>query len=220
MKTKTSTPLLYVDIVGSIMEKMTIPGTVKLPTRQSPSLFKKPEKEERFPETVFGQGTESVPVEPGRAKPEAGTPFTDKDGSAESTLIVPKDFLFDKEIIEKYAGKGDAQEKDLTFDVPEFHHRGYMRMLKEKIESIWEYPQKAANLGISGELYIRFSIRRDGSLGGVNLVRTSGYSLLDKAALKALTDAEPYWPLPDDWKGDELSITGHFIYLTGRAYIL
>jgi protein TonB len=95
-----------------------------------------------------------------------------------------------------------------------------MRMLKDKIERIWKYPRDAALRRISGDLYIRFSIRRDGSVGDITLVRTSGYHDLDEAALQAVKDGEPYWPLPDDWKEEELSITGHFIYVIGRYYMM
>jgi len=133
--------------------------------------------------------------------------------------LKPKPHLFDKETIEKFAKKA-PEEKELTFDTREFRHRGYLRMLKEKIESIWRYPPEAARRGISGDLYIRFSIKRDGRLKGVELLRTSGHKDLDEAAMKALRDAEPYWPLPQDWGKDEIEITGHFIYLPGRYYIL
>ncbi len=92
-------------------------------------------------------------------------------------------------------------------------------MLKEKIESIWQYPIEAARRGIYGDLRIRFSITRNGKLGYVRLIRTSGYKELDEAAMKALKDAEPYWPLPEDWQGDSLTITGHFIYSIGGFYL-
>jgi len=137
----------------------------------------------------------------------------------ESIPLKPKPHLFDREILEKFAKKA-PEEKELTFDVREFRHRGYLRMLKEKIESIWKYPPEAGRRGISGDLYIRFSIRRDGRLGEVELLRTSGYKDLDDAAIKALRDAEPYWPLPKDWDKDSLEIIGHFIYLLGRSYVM
>ena len=136
----------------------------------------------------------------------------------------PKSFLFDKETIEKYAQKNTeeakGEKKGLTFDAPELQHRGYMKKLKEKIESIWKYPEEAARRGMSGDLYIKFSIHKDGSLGEIELIRTSGYSDFDKAAIKALKDAAPYWPLPDDVKEGELSITGHFIYVFGTPYVM
>lgn len=129
-------------------------------------------------------------------------------------------FLFDREIIEKYASKVPRPQKDLTFDTSEFKHRGYMRMLKEKIEGIWKYPKEAARQRMFGDLYIMFTIKRKGELGEVEVVRTSGYRSLDLAAIKALKDAEPFWPLPDDWPEDWIEIKGHFIYLYGKMHVM
>jgi TonB family protein len=108
---------------------------------------------------------------------------------------------------------------EITFDTREFKYQGYMARLKEKIESIWQYPRSAAERGIYGDLYIRFSIKKDGSLGRVDLVRTSGYRDLDEAAFKALRDASPFWPLPKEWDMEEFIIEGHFIYTLYGYYI-
>ncbi|MCX7914483.1 MAG: TonB family protein [Thermodesulfovibrionales bacterium] len=129
--------------------------------------------------------------------------------------------LFDKEIIGKLAHKSeeDNQESSITFSTKEFRYQSYMERLKEKIERIWKYPGEAAERGIYGDLYIRFTILKNGRLGAVELLRTSGYKILDDAALKALRDAEPYWPLPDEWDREGLTITGHFIYTYYGGYI-
>jgi len=73
--------------------------------------------------------------------------------------------------------------------------------------------------GIYGDLDIEFTIKKNGKLGAIQLVRTSGYKDLDDAAIKALRDAEPYWPLPDDIREQSLTITGHFIYSLYGQYI-
>jgi protein TonB len=93
-------------------------------------------------------------------------------------------------------------------------------MLKERIEDIWKYPKEAAQKGLSGELYIKFSINKDGRLGETEIVRTSGHRELDEAAMKALKNAEPFWPLPDDWDKDTLEIKGHFIYIFGDTLVM
>jgi protein TonB len=79
--------------------------------------------------------------------------------------------------------------------------------------------QVMAEKGIYGDLYIRFTIMKNGRLGAVELVRTSGYRALDDAAIKALWDAEPYWPLPNEWGREGFTITGHFIYTLHGVYI-
>jgi len=131
-----------------------------------------------------------------------------------------------KEITEAAAkkdssGPGSRAKKDdtITFDTEDYRYAGYMRNLRQKIESIWVYPPEAAAHGIYGDLKIQFTINKDGRLGAIELVRTSGHKMLDDAAIKALKDGEPYWPLPDSWGKDSYTILGHFIYVYGGYYI-
>lgn len=173
------------------------------------------------PQSIYGEGTNNKGSESlnGSTRNTLSDRGRGLPSEPEGLPLKPKPHLFDKETIEKFAKKA-PEEKELTFDTREFRHRGYLRMLKEKIESIWRYPTEAARRGISGDLYIRFSIKRDGRLGDVELLRTSGHKDLDEAAMKALRDAEPYWPLLQDWDKEDIEITGHFIYLPGRYYIM
>jgi protein TonB len=130
--------------------------------------------------------------------------------------------LFDRDVIAKLTPKtSEKPENDngITFDTKEYKYYGYMQRLREKIESIWKYPAEAAERKLNGELYIRFTIKKDGTLGAVELVHTSGYKTLDDAAIRALRDADPYWPLPDSWKEDSLTITGHFVYYFQNTFI-
>lgn len=126
-----------------------------------------------------------------------------------------------REAGEKIAKKTEDQKEksSITFDVKGFRYDGYMMRLKDKIEGIWQYPSDAAMRGIYGDLYLSFTIKKNGSLSKVELVRTSGYRSLDEAAMKALKDAAPYWPLPEDWKEEELTVKGHFIYSIYRVYV-
>jgi len=161
-----------------------------------------------MPDTMYGKGTST------------DTKENDNTSDSKSSSIVPPSTLFDKKTIEKFAKKGSSASKGLTFDTSGFKHRGYMRMLKERIESLWKYPKDAARSRHSGDLHIKFTIKRDGTLGNVNLLKTSGYNSLDEAAMKALEKASPYWPLPEDWEGDTLEITGHFIYIYGITHVM
>ena len=222
--TKASVPVFNVKITGPLKEEAAIPGIVRKPVIPIQPAARKLEKKQLPPDTMYGEGKGTGHREHGQEESKGetppedkGTPLPENNGTFPST---PKDFIFDDEIIEKYAREGDAEGKNLTFDVKEFNHRGYMGMLRGKIESIWEYPKEAAMHRISGDLNIRFTIKRDGSVGDVELIRTSGYRELDEAALKAIKDAEPFWPLPVDWDKDELTITGHFIYIIGNFYML
>lgn len=128
--------------------------------------------------------------------------------------------IFDRDIIGKFAKRETPKkENSITLDTGEFKYHTYMLRLKEKIEGIWIYPHDAASKGIYGDLKIRFTINRTGMLGSVEIIRTSGYRSLDEAALQALRDAEPFWPLPNEWSKDALTVDGHFIYSIYGTYI-
>jgi protein TonB len=127
--------------------------------------------------------------------------------------------LFDKDIVANLAKRDIAREeekerknKSFTLDTSEYRFLLYNRRLKERIESIWVYPPYEAEHGIYGDLIIRFTIKKNGRLGSVEILRTSGHKSLDDAAIKALKDGAPYWPLPDEWGMDAYTIEGHFIY--------
>lgn len=133
--------------------------------------------------------------------------------------------LFDKSIIGDLAKREiEKEEKEkkggtFTLDTKEYKFLIYNKRLKEKIESIWIYPPDAAAHGVYGDLIIKFTINKNGRLGAVELIRTSGHENLDDAAIKALKSGEPYWPLPDEWGMEAYSIEGHFIYTIYGYYI-
>jgi protein TonB len=134
-----------------------------------------------------------------------------------------KEKLFDKNVIGDLAKrnieKEDRKEKTFTFDAKDYRFLIYNRRLKERIESIWHYPPEAAARGIYGDLIIRFTIKKNGLLGAVDLVRTSGQKDLDDAAMEALREGAPYWPLPEEWGMEAYTIEGHFIYTIYGYYV-
>ncbi|MCS7163486.1 MAG: energy transducer TonB [Thermodesulfovibrio sp.] len=132
--------------------------------------------------------------------------------------------IFDKDVIAKLSRNSPKNQnletsRGLSFSAKEFNDWGYLERLKEKIERVWQYPPQAVQRGIYGDLYIRFTIDKKGNLVSIELIRTSGYRILDDAAIKALKDAEPFWPLPEDWHKNTLTITGHFIYTLHGFYL-
>src|SRR5690606_30049886 len=58
-----------------------------------------------------------------------------------------------------------------------------------------------------------FYIRRDGSVGGIDVVRGSGNFRFDLQAIEAVEQAgraKAFGPLPEDWQGDRLFIRNTF----------
>jgi protein TonB len=181
-----------------------------------------PLKHDEPPKTMEGDGDKRTSKGAGETKdsdgaqPLQGDELKLAEKKAVEELIKGQRGEVDGKDKEKAGGEG---EQEITFSTKEFKYYGYKMRLKEKIENIWKYPPEAAQKGIYADLYIRFTILKNGKLGAVELLRTSGYKRLDDAALKALRDAAPYWPLPDEWTEESFTITGHFIYSLYGSYI-
>ncbi len=149
----------------------------------------------------------------GRKGTEGVTPY-EKGG--------PLPFLSQTDI-DELAKKGmpDSKpgENSVTLDTNEFKFMSYNRWLKIKVESVLKYPELAAMSGLQGTLYIKFDIMKDGSLGDLELLKSSGYKILDDEALRAIRNAAPFQPLPDDWKMERYSIRAAVLFYLSEAYV-
>ena len=59
------------------------------------------------------------------------------------------------------------------------------------------YPQDLALKGISGDLLLDAAIDKEGKIKSVRILRTSGNSVLDNAAINIVKLASPFSPLPE-----------------------
>jgi len=134
----------------------------------------------------------------------------------------PLPFLTQNDI-DELARKGmpgrTGNDDSVTLDTDEFKFISYNRWLKIKVENVLRYPELAAQSGLQGTLYIKFDILKDGSLGAVELLKSSGYPLLDNEALRAIRSAAPFQPLPDDWSMEKYSIRAAVLFYLGGGYI-
>jgi TonB family protein len=103
-------------------------------------------------------------------------------------------------------------EATVSLDSQELKYVSYLSKIKKKIEPLWQYPEKAQAIGLQGKLALYFSIVRDGRLDRLELLSSSGHSLLDEQALKAIRGAAPYYPLPDRLHISRLNIHATFEY--------
>ncbi len=110
-------------------------------------------------------------------------------------------------------------DNSVTLDTDEFKFISYNRWLKVKVESVLAYPELAALSGYQGTLYILFDIMKDGSLGRLEVLKSSGYKILDDEALRAIRASAPFQPLPDDWRMDRYTIRAAVLFYLNGAYI-
>ncbi len=161
---------------------------------------------------------------PGGAAAEHGAQPPIGQDTGKPKNVVPD--LFDRKIIggivRKNIEKSEKtvnKDRPVTLDTKDYRFWAYNQRLKESIEGVWHYPQEAARKGIHGDLIIKFTIEKNGHLGAIELVRGSGYPVLDNAALDALKEASPYWPLPKEWGMEAYTIQGNFVYNLSNSFI-
>jgi TonB family protein len=108
-------------------------------------------------------------------------------------------------------GQGSAKQT-IDLDNREPQYVDYLALLKRRIERVWGYPPEAANNGISGDLLLIFTLNKSGSLIDLRLIRSSGFPVLDEAAIRAVKLAAPYDPFPAYMGSDPWNIRASFTY--------
>jgi len=76
------------------------------------------------------------------------------------------------------------------------------------------YPDEIRRLKLVGELIMTVAIRQDGSVESIDIHKSSGKSQLDQAAVRIVSLAAPYSPLPQDISKniDVLHITRTWVF--------
>jgi protein TonB len=74
----------------------------------------------------------------------------------------------------------------------------YLERWRQKIETIGNlnYPIEARNKGIEGSLQMLVTLSADGSVKQLEVLKSSGYSILDDAAVRTVRTASPFEPFP------------------------
>lgn len=128
-----------------------------------------------------------------------------------------------QEDIKRYAkvdkGIEKSKEGEVTLDTDDLMYTSYLHSLKDRVEGSWKYPEIARRDGLQGNLIMKFSITKSGNVDDIEIIKSSGYPMLDDAAKQALLDASPFNPLPGNWKKDRFTITGTFIYRLYGMYL-
>ncbi|WP_295813122.1 TonB family protein [uncultured Nitratireductor sp.] len=73
----------------------------------------------------------------------------------------------------------------------------YPGKVVSKLRRSLRYPSAAKRQRLKGEVRVRFTIARNGSVSGIRIVRSSGSNVLDKAALDTVRRAAPFPRIPD-----------------------
>lgn len=112
------------------------------------------------------------------------------------------------------------RERSISANTRESIYAAYQDSWRQKVERIGNlnYPDEARRQGLSGALLLKVSIRPDGSLVNVEVLRSSGQRALDEGAMRIVRMAAPYAPFPADMRReiDVLHITRVWQFQSGN----
>ncbi|MGD0276312.1 MAG: TonB family protein, partial [Syntrophales bacterium] len=97
-------------------------------------------------------------------------------------------------------------------DDTESKYAPYLMRIKQRIETVWSYPDDALHQKLAGTNMLRFTVEHDGSLVGVRLLTRSGNNSLDLGSIRAVRSAAPFDPIPGEMKLNRLHIIATFDY--------
>lgn len=95
-----------------------------------------------------------------------------------------------------------SREKHHTYlsgaNAKQYKYANYLDAWRAKVEKIGNlnYPKHALRQKLTGSLLLDVAIKPDGSLHSIRVLRSSGHTVLDRAAKRIVRMASPFSPLP------------------------
>ncbi|MCX8092864.1 MAG: energy transducer TonB [Candidatus Goldbacteria bacterium] len=84
--------------------------------------------------------------------------------------------------------------------------------IKRKIQENKKYPYQARKENIEGVVEIQFSISGDGMLKNINIIKSSGFTILDEEAIATIKRAAPYPEIKNRLNINNLQLQVKLIY--------
>jgi protein TonB len=170
-----------------------------------------------------------VPAEPTEPRPLPVEPQVPVEPAAVTRAPAqPEASIFRNDAPEKPITKEDLlpRKRDLIgsrraipLNTSDVRYASYTQTVKQWIESRWEYPDLAKQYGLQGRVVVEFTIRQNGHIEFLSLVRSSGSKLLDEEAVRAIKAAVPFKPFPRSIQENSLRIIAGFIYSDQRLRV-
>ncbi|WP_299729526.1 energy transducer TonB [uncultured Endozoicomonas sp.] len=131
-----------------------------------------------------------------RDKPRKAIDFRNEIASLEAQLHKQRQDYAKRPRIKRLTAASTLQE-DGAF---------YKESWRRKVETVGNlnYPDKARKQKLYGELRLMVAINRDGTLNKIEILDSSGYQVLDDAAIRIVRLSSPFTPFDDTLKSYDL----------------
>lgn len=139
-----------------------------------------------------------------RPEPQQAQPETRDTGLLESDLAQERARLSAEISRDWQAYQQRPRQKFINARTREYKYAAYMDAWRAKVERVGNlnYPDQAKRAKIAGNLVLDVALNPDGSVRNAVVLRSSGYKVLDDAALRIVELAAPFSPFPDDIRSE------------------
>ncbi len=90
----------------------------------------------------------------------------------------------------KHIKKGNSNSKELII--------AYLSKVTEIIKNNTIYPFIARKRELEGKVLVEVKLLKNGKIEKIKILKSSGYKILDKSAIKSIKRSEPFPPFPDN----------------------
>lgn len=179
---------------------------------------------EAAPTPITSQANESTPtvspvavIEP--PKPEAAEEAPVLTGS----MLRQAGIDAMRELPEATLAPETIRRKYVSANTQDWKYLSYMRAWTDKVERVGNlnYPEQARRKNLQGTLVVSVGVYPDGELESVEILRSSGFDLLDQAAIHIVEQSAPFAALPQEVTSevDILHITRTWRFTPERGLI-
>jgi protein TonB len=116
---------------------------------------------------------------------------------------------------ESYRKKYDqeVEEGETKFlNTDDIQFGSFLRRFETAVYGVWSYPEEAARRGIEGMTPVRITFNRKGEIEHVEMLDSSGSTILDDEVLRTLHHIGPVGSLPKGYTKDKFFLIAFFSY--------
>jgi len=173
-------------------EPSAAPASTSHPAVSAPTTKPVSPKKEPVPEKPTTKLQKTVPLAKPSAKKQNAPVSPTTASSAKTNSSTPPGAKANK----SGAGTGTSGGGGgIKLDAADFPFPHYITLIQYRIESNWEPPESGQGQMLAT---VYFKIKRNGEVDEVKLEQSSGNVIFDQAAKRAIYNANPLPPLPDD----------------------
>ena len=117
-----------------------------------------------------------------------------------------------RKVTARNTSPGVEEGKTKFLNTDDIQFGSFLRRFETAVYGVWSYPQEAARLGIEGMTPVKITFNRKGEIEKVELLETSGSTILDDEVLRTLRLIGPVGPFPKSYNKDKFNLIAFFQY--------